>query len=495
MDFPRSSGVVLHPTSLPGRFGVGDLGAEAYRFVDFLAAAGQKVWQVLPLGPTGYGDSPYQCFSAFAGNPLLVSLECLAERGYLPADDLRDAPAFPDAQVDFGSVLPYRRRMLQRAFDGFVQKAGDAEHRAFEEFCEANMQWLHDFALFMAAKELHGGREWTTWDPVLAHRSPRMLPQWHARLAREITVHQYAQFEFFRQWQALRKYANQRGIRIMGDIPIYVAHDSADVWMHPGLFLLDDHGHPTVVAGVPPDYFSRTGQLWGNPLYIWTVMKATGFRWWIDRARSAFALCDVVRIDHFRGFESYWEVPMPAENAVHGRWVQGPGADLFEALEIALDELPIVAENLGMITPQVEELRRKLGFPGMSILQFAFGDGEDGAEFRPNNYKRDLVAYTGAHDNDTLLGWAEKHPEERERAYQYFSTDGPNFLWACIRALLASQAGTVMFPLQDLLGLGSEARMNTPAVPDGNWRWRFTWDQVPQDLAARLKGMTKQFQR
>lgn len=495
MRFPRASGVLLHPTSLPGRFGIGDLGPEAYRFVDFLADAGQKVWQVLPLGPTGYGDSPYQCFSAFAGNPLLISLDRLREQSYLTEEDLRDSPQLPDHEVDFGRVIPFRRAKLQRAFERFLERAVTAEHEAFQDFCQAQVLWLWDYALFAAAKDAHGGREWTAWEGGLAHRSPTDLPHWHGNLAREVAAHQYWQFEFFRQWHALKQYANKRGIRIMGDIPIYLAHDSADVWMHPGLFMLDGDGRPAAVAGVPPDYFSQTGQLWGNPLYCWEVMAATGYRWWIDRFRAAFTLCDVVRIDHFRGFESYWEVPLPAENAVHGRWLKGPGAALFDAVRQALGDPPIVAENLGMITPEVEKLRAALGFPGMSILQFAFGAGEEGKLFRPHNYERNLVAYTGSHDNDTMVGWCGSQPESRQRAERYLGVSGNDLPWASIRALLASVADTVLFPLQDLLGLGNEARMNLPARPDGNWRWRFNWNQFPEGLAGRLRELTELYER
>jgi len=508
MRFPRSGGILLHPTSLPSRFGIGDLGPEAYRFADFLAEAGLRLWQVLPLGPTGYGDSPYQCFSAFAGNPLLVSLERLAEDGLLDACDLEDSPEFAEGFVDYGAVIRWKLPLLKKAHENFQARAGAALREEFEAFCRTEAGWLDDYALFMAAKHAHGGESiWTRWEPDLAARRPDAVNHWRAECASEIERHKFAQFLFFRQWEALRVYCGERGIRMMGDIPIYVAHDSADVWAHPELFQLNRNGDPTVVAGVPPDYFSSTGQLWGNPIYRWDTLERSGFAWWIERFRHVLRLVDIVRLDHFRSFEAYWEVPAGETTAVNGRWVKGPGASLFEALEKALGELPIVAENLGVITPEVEALRERFGFPGMSILQFAFGNDPQAPDFQPHNYPRDRVAYTGTHDNDTTAGWwastgegdstrtPEEVRQEKARAMEYLNTDGSEMHWVFIRTLMASAADTVLFPLQDVLGLGSEARMNRPAKESGNWRWRFRREALSAELAARLKRLTELYGR
>ena len=494
MTFPRSSGILLHPTSLPGRFGIGDFGPEAYRFVDFLAEAGQKIWQVLPLGPTGYGDSPYQLFSAFAGNPLLIGVERLA--------DGAEAPAFPSDTVDFGRAIRYKMTLLRAAHARF---SGGAE---FDAFRSENDGWLADYALFMALKEAHGGEAvWSRWEPEIAERQPGAMAEWRGRLADEMAFVEFTQYLFARQWRDLHNYARARGIRIMGDLPIYVAHDSADVWAHPELFQLDAKGDPAVMSGVPPDYFSATGQLWGNPIYRWDRMAETGFRWWIDRVAAAFANLDMVRVDHFRGLEAYWEVPAGETTARNGRWVKGPGAAMFEALEGALGKLPIVAENLGVITPEVEAIRTQFGFPGMAILQFAFGKDPQAPDFKPHNYPRDRVAYTGTHDNDTTVGWwssagagdstrtAEDIREERDFTRKYLATDGSEIHWVFIRALMASVANTVLFPLQDVLGLGSEARMNTPAVPSGNWQWRCRGDALTPAIARRLKEMVTTYDR
>ncbi len=507
MKFSRSSGILLHPTSLPGRFGIGDLGAEAYRFVDFLVSAGQKLWQVLPLNPTGYGDSPYQCFSAFAGNPLLINLEKLVEQGILAPTDLQGAPAFPDKQVDYGLVLEFKLPVLRKAARNFAASASSDDRMPFESFCRDNATWLDDYTLFMALKDTRRGAVWTQWPPELAARQPTALERWTKRLAKKIEALRYWQFEFDRQWQALKDDCHERNIRLMGDIPIYVAHDSADVWAHPELFYLNEKGNPTKVAGVPPDYFSATGQLWGNPIYRPDVLKNSGYRWWIDRFRASLSLFDIVRLDHFRGFEAYWEVPAGEQTAINGRWVKGPGAELFSALRAALGELPIVAENLGVITPEVEAIRNQFGFPGMSILQFAFGKDPQAPSFLPHNYPRELVAYTGTHDNDTTVGWwisssaadstrtEEDVRKEREFAKAYLGFGNEEINWVCIRALLASVADTVLIPLQDVLGLGSEARTNLPGRPSGNWRWRFTADALTNELAARLRRLTTLYDR
>lgn len=507
MKFPRASGILLHPTSLPGRFGIGDLGLEAYRFADFLYAAKQRVWQVLPLGPTGYGDSPYQVFSAFAGNPLLISLESLAEQGLLSPQDWSDVPPFSPAKVDYGAVIQFKLPLLRKAFGRFQCNAGSTTQGAFQQFCQRQAAWLDDYALFMAIKEAHGGSAWNQWDSAITLRRPEALRHWEAELSEEIQCRKFWQFLFFSQWMALKQYCHERRIQIMGDIPIFVALDSADVWSNPQLFHLDEQGNPTVVAGVPPDYFSATGQLWGNPLYRWDVMAASGYDWWVQRFRAAFEVVDMVRIDHFRGFESYWEVPAQETTAIHGRWVSGPGAELFDAARQALGELPIVAENLGLITPEVEALRKQLGFPGMAVLQFAFGSGTPDSEFLPHNYCRNLLVYTGTHDNDTTVGWwnstgeadSTRLPEEvqREREFvcKYLGVDGSDIHWDFIRAVLASVAKLAMVPLQDVLGLESYARMNLPARPDGNWQWRFVSGMLTESIQERLKELTMLYGR
>ncbi len=500
--FPRSSGILLHPTSLPGRFGIGELGPEAGRFVEFLSLARQRLWQVLPLGPTGYGDSPYQSFSAFAGNPLLISLEALAGEGLLSRDDLAGAPAFPAQAVDYGAVRAFKLPLLARAV-----RPGRLRGE-FENFCAANAAWLDDYALFMSLKEVHGGEAaWTRWRPAIARREPEALEHWRHRLASQIECVKFEQFLFFRQWEALRSACRAAGIRVMGDLPIYVAHDSADVWAHPGYFRLDERGDPEAVSGVPPDYFSATGQLWGNPIYRWDALAEDGYRWWIERFRSAFRLFDMLRVDHFRGFEGYWEVPAGETTARNGRWVKGPGAALFRAVEEELGQLPIVAENLGVITPEVENLRGQFGFPGMAVLQFAFGKDPQAPSFKPHNYTRNLAAYSGTHDNDTAAGWwnstgegdstrtAEDVAREKDYARDYLATNGREINWVLIRALMQSVADTVLFPLQDVLGLGSDARMNLPATSSGNWRWRFCWEMLEPAHAARLARMAELYDR
>ncbi len=511
MKFPRCSGILLHLTSLPGRFGIGDLGSCAYEFADFLFAAGQKLWQVLPLNPTGYGDSPYQCFSAFAGNPMLLSLERLREQGLLQNSDLdlTQSPAFPEDSVEYGPAITFRMAALRRAAQVFFGDASRADHAAFDRFSESARSWLDDYALFMACKDAHQGTMWTTWAPPIRGRDANAMKEWSRKLAAEVKAYKYWQFEFFRQWEGLKNYCQQRGILFMGDIPIYVAHDSANVWAHPDLFWLDEQGRPTVVSGVPPDYFSATGQLWGNPLYRWDLLAANGYKWWIERFRAALALFDVMRLDHFRGFEAYWEVPATETTAMHGRWVKGPGDKLLSALQNAFGDLPIVAENLGVITPAVEKLRKQFGLPGMSLLQFAFGTDPQGPSFRPHNYNRDLVAYTGSHDNDTTVGWwsssgagdSTRTPEdvrkEHEFARAYLNCDDVDseINWAMIRTGLASVADVAIVPLQDVLGLGSEARMNLPGKISGNWKWRYRRGALTAELSARLRSLVMLYDR
>jgi 4-alpha-glucanotransferase len=508
VKFPRCSGILLHVTSLPGHFGIGDLGPSAYEFADFLLAAGQKLWQVLPLNPTGYGDSPYQCFSAFAGNPMLISLERLRDQGLLQASDLAQAPQFPEGVVDFGPVIEFRMATLRRAAQAFFADGSGADRAAFVRFCESASPWLDDYALFMACKGAHHGTMWTEWDAQIRKRDPHGLSDWSRKLAPEVEAFKYWQFEFFQQWEQLRTYCQQRGIRLMGDVPIYVAHDSADVWAHPELFYLDDQGRPTVVSGVPPDYFSATGQLWGNPIYRWGLFADTGYKWWIERFRASLALFDLVRLDHFRGFESYWEVPATEITATNGRWVKGPGEGLLLSLQNALGELPIVAENLGVITPPVEKLRQQFGLPGMSLLQFAFGNDPQGPSFRPHNYTRDLAAYTGGHDNDTTVGWwsstgggdSTRTPEDVSKEHDFARLylnfhDDSAINWVMIRAVLASVADLAIVPLQDVLGLGSDARMNLPGKVSGNWRWRYRPGALTDDLRARLRSLVALYDR
>jgi 4-alpha-glucanotransferase len=497
----RASGILLHPSSLPGRFGIGELGPEAIRFVDFLAASSQRLWQVLPLGPTGYGDSPYQCFSAFAGNPLLVSLDTLAGEGLLSADDLAGAPRFSDTEVDYGGVIAFKLPLLDKAYRTFDKVAGASQREAFEAFRREEAAWLEPYALFTVVKEAHGGGSWTDWEEDIRSHRPAARTRWKKENAEAVRSREFAQYLFFLQWREVKDACRARGIRVMGDIPIFVAHDSADVWAHSELFQLRPDGRPRYVAGVPPDYFSATGQLWGNPLYRWDRMEATGYQWWIERFRATLATVDLVRVDHFRGFEAFWKVPGDAKTAEHGEWVKGPGAALFDALRDALGELPIVAENLGVITPEVEDLRRRFGFPGMAILQFAFGGDPQGSTFIPHNFERALVAYTGTHDNDTTVGWwtggvgASTRTEadvERERAdaLEYLKSDGTEIHWDFIRALIASVADLTIVPLQDVLGLGSEARMNLPGRPGGNWRWRFAPEALTPDITERLRKLT-----
>ena len=502
VKFKRSSGILLHPTSLPGGFGIGDLGPAAFQFVEFLHSTRQSFWQVLPLGPTGYGDSPYQTFSAFAGNPLLISPEKLLGEGLLSSGDLQDLPAYSSSKVDFGAVIAWKLPLLKKAYENFCAHATPSQREVFQSFCATHSSWLMDFALFMAVKQAHGGIAWNDWDSAIAQREPKALTKWCRELAREIDSHKFSQFLFFHQWRELKQYTHNREVKIMGDIPIFVSCDSSDVWAHPELFYLDEKGSPTVVAGVPPDYFSATGQLWGNPLYRWEVMEHSGYRWWIERFRAAFELFDAVRLDHFRGFEAYWEVPAKEKTAVRGRWVKGPGASLFEAVRKELGDLPIVAENLGLITPEVADLMEQLGFPGMAVLQFAFGAASPASDFLPHNYTRNQLVYTGTHDNNTTVGWwtgtgtqdstrtSQEVNQERAFALKYLATDGVDIHWTFIRTVLASVAHLAIIPLQDLFGLGNEARMNLPATADGNWRWRYCREMITSEIVERLKGMT-----
>lgn len=507
MTSSRKSGILLHITSLPGGHGIGDFGKSAHQFVDLLARTGQTIWQVLPLGPTGYGNSPYQCYSAFAGNPLLVSLDDLASQKLLSPDSLRSGPAFPTKRVDYDAVVEYQTAKLREAFQEFRRRPNDEAKRELGAFSANHRYWLDDYALFRALKTYNGGKPWHEWDVDVRSRDPKALAAWRQQLADDVAFETFIQFEFFRQWKSLKKYANDRGVEVVGDIPIFVAHDSADVWSHQDLFSLREDGRPEVVAGVPPDYFSVTGQLWGNPLYRWDRMAASGFHWWTERIRSSLELFDQIRVDHFRGFEAYWEVPGDAKVASGGRWVKGPGKAMFVKAQEELGKMPLIAEDLGMITPEVEALRDELGYPGMRVLQFAFGDDPKSTDYQPHNYPRHCIVYTGTHDNDTVVGWFKSgvgegttrdlEQIERERAYtlRYTGTDGSQIHWDMIRLALASVAETAIFPLQDLLGLGTEARMNTPGTAEGNWTWRFEWDQITPDAEKRLAEMTAVYER
>jgi 4-alpha-glucanotransferase len=507
MPFRRSSGVLLHPTALAGRFGIGDLGPSAFAFIDLLASAGQRLWQVLPLGPTGYGDSPYQSFSAFAGNPLLISLDALIEDGLLAESEASGGRPFVPGSVDYASVIAHRRAIWPLVLERFDASAPAILER-FDRFCHAQARWLNDFALFMAVKDAHGQVAWTDWEADIAARDPAAMARWSSRLSREIRLYQLTQFLFFDQWARVRAHCRARSIEILGDLPIFVAHDSADVWSRRELFRLDAAGRPTVVAGVPPDYFSATGQLWGNPHYDWTRLEQTGYAWWIDRIRTMLTLVDRVRLDHFRGFVAAWEVPGGATSAIHGEWRPGPGASLLEAIRtaLAIDPLPFVAENLGVITPDVEALRNQFGFPGMAILQFAFGTDPQAPDFRPHNYRRNLVVYTGTHDNDTTIGWwtggtghstrsQDDIARERDYARRYLRLNDGAVHWAFIRGVLASVADTAIVPAQDVLGLGSEARTNQPGIASGNWRWQLQPGQFTADLASRLGVLTETYER
>jgi len=501
MAFPRRSGILLHPTSLPGKFGIGNLGCGARQFVDFLVAADQTYWQLLPLGPTGYGNSPYQSLSAFAGNPMLISLETLVESGYLSRKDIEDSPTFPEGRVGFTSVTKYKSRLLSRAYDSFRTKAPSDEQAAFSTFCTDQAFWLDDFALFMALRKSHDLRSWQEWETDLATREPAALANARDRLAHQIENEKYQQWQFFQQWLAVKRYANRQGIAVIGDIPIFVALDSADVWANTHLFELDEDLRPRVVSGVPPDFFSETGQLWGHPLYRWNLMSENDYAWWIARFQMAFTQADVMRIDHFRGFYNYWEVPAEAKTAARGRWRYGPGADLFHVVTSELGKVDIIAEDLGDLDAEsraaVDALEKAFDYPGMKVLQFAFGAGPSDP-FLPHNYSPDCVTYTGTHDNDTVTGWYHVTSTEDERACarRYLGSDGTNIAWDMIRLAWASVANTAITTAQDLLGLGNEARMNLPGtVGPRNWTWRLCKGALTDDIAERLQDVTVTYGR
>lgn len=488
--FSRAGGILLHPSSLPGPYGIGDLGPQAYHFVDWLASTGCNLWQVLPLGPTGYGDSPYQCFSAFAGNPYLISFDALIEDGLLTVDDFTDLPTFKPSIVEYGQLIPWKLGVLQKAFNR-LSSTSEGFQGEFEQFRVDNGSWLDDYALFMSLKEANGGGAWSGWDESLRKREPSAMEKARLDHQEDILRHSFYQFLFFRQWYKLRAYAKNRGIRIIGDIPIFIAYDSADAWANPDLFFLDKMSLPTVVAGVPPDYFSATGQLWGNPLYRWDVHKASRYAWWLERFRSVLNFVDIVRLDHFRGFAGYYEIPYGAATAETGQWMTGPGKDFFTTISREFSgegnsTLPIIAEDLGVITPDVVELRDGFHLPGMKVLQFGFSGADN--PFLPHNYTQNCVAYTGTHDNDTAMGWFESAPpEERKFALRYLNSDGSDFAWDLIRAVWSSIAVYAIAPMQDVLSLGTEARMNFPSRLGGNWEWRMEEKDTDAALAERLR--------
>ena len=485
----RSSGVLLHPTSLPSRGGIGDFGPAAYEFVDWLTAAKQTLWQVLPLQPIGCGNSPYSCTSAFAGNVLMVSLERLAERGLLDPGLLATLPD-GEAPVDFEGVRAHKLPLLRQAAAKFLGSATGSPRERFERFCRDNDWWLDDYVLFSTLRERFGEQPWNSWPEPIARRETKAIAELRTELKQQLEVERFLQFAFFEQWGALRAYGMARGIRVIGDVAIFVSYDSADVWTHPELFQLKENLSPRVVAGVPPDAFSKTGQRWGNPLYDWEALKATGYDWWIRRMRWAIETCDIVRLDHFRGFEAYWEIPAEEPTAVHGRWVNGPNATFFDALRDALGRLPFIAEDLGYITPEVHDLRKTLEMPGMKILQFGFGN--PGAHiYLPHRYDCDCVVYTGTHDNDTVVGWWRHGATDKEKqlASMYLGSTGRGINWAFIRAACASVANFCIIPIQDILGLDSDARMNVPSKTTGNWSWRLPSGALTPELAAKMAAL------
>lgn len=490
MKFPRSSGILLHPTSLPGPFGSGDLGAAAHEFIDWLASAGQSLWQMLPIGPVGMANSPYMSLSAFAGSALLIDLHELVSLGWLASDDIEDTSGFSIHRIDYPRVARVRAAMLAKASKNYFQKRSGEERQQFEAYCEAEKGWLEDYALFQALNHQYGGKLWVSWERDLVHRKALALKKAAKELKEQVDLQRFVQWRFAHQWNTMKKYANDHNIKLVGDIPIFVAHHSADVWSNQKAFSLDDNGMPIVVAGVPPDYFSEDGQRWGNPLYRWDVMKQQKYSWWIERFRRTLTLFDILRIDHFRGFEGYWEIPASEKTARVGRWVKGPGAELFKEIKKKLGSLPIIAEDLGVITPQVKALRKKFDFPGMKVLQFAFMGGPEDS-FLPHNYERNYVVFTGTHDNDTTRGWYEKASEhERDFVRRYCKTDGHEIHWDLIKIGLQSVADVTMIPLQDIIGLGSEGRMNFPGTVEGNWEWRFTKDQIAPWATNRLYEIT-----
>jgi 4-alpha-glucanotransferase len=493
----RCSGILLHPISFPGKFGIGDLGFEAHHFIDFLAESNQQLWQTLPLGPTGFGNSPYMSYSAMAGNPLLISPERLKHDALLSEDDFDGLSEFESGCIDYDRVAQVKLPLLRKASDRFKQQATPKQKDQFQQFCQSKAYWLDDFALFMAIKCEQNGASWHTWSREIAKRDPEALEQCKRRLSDGIFFEKFLQFEFFRQWSEIKHYANSKGIQIMGDIPIYVAQDSADVWANPQNFCLDEEtNEPALMAGAPPDFFSETGQLWGNPVYNWEYLQQSNFQWWVQRFHAMLDYVDLIRIDHFVGFASFWAIPQGETEARAGKWIKAPGQAFFETLKQELGTLPVLAEDLGVVTPEVEALRNQFGCPGMKILHFAF-DGDPKNPYLPFNFDRNFVVYTGNHDNDTTIGWYEQlNDKERNNLLTYLGCVSPDGIhWDMIRLAFSSIANIAIVPLQDVLGLGTEARMNFPGKQDGNWGWRYQADALTPETRDRLKRLTQFFDR
>jgi 4-alpha-glucanotransferase len=494
----RKSGILLHLTSLPSPYGIGDMGPEAYRFTDFLAEAKQSFWQILPLNPTErvYGNSPYHSISAFAGNPLIISPELLVQDGFLATADCEPLPTGPIGRVDYENIVPYKEKVFNTAYDRFTKVQ---DHDAYKTFCAENISWLDDFSLFVALKGHFQGKAWNQWPPEVRDRQPEALQSMIEDLHDTIEQEKFLQYFFFRQWFALKGYCNEKGIRIIGDIPIYVDYDSVDVWTHPETFKLDAEGKPEAVAGVPPDYFSATGQLWGNPVYRWDILKQRGFDWWIRRMGHTLNLFDVVRIDHFRGLVAYWEVPAGEQTAIHGRWVEAPVYDFFDGLRAQFPSLPVIAEDLGVITPDVREVMQHFELPGMKVLLFAFGEDNPMHPYLPHTYEKNTVVYTGTHDNNTVRGWFEREakPKDKKRLFRYLGrkTSPQEIPWELIRLAMMSVANLAIIPMQDILGLGAEARMNRPATGDGNWEWQLVPGELTPALVEKLRAMTQIYGR
>ena len=495
--FERSSGILLHPTSLPGKYGIGSLGKEAYKFVDFLKKSNQKLWQIFPLGPTGYGDSPYQCFSSFAGNPYLIDFDLLIEQNLLTEEDLKDVNFGGNEEyIDYGAIYNQKYPLLRKAYENFKANGNKELKEKLETFKTENSSWLDDYSLYISLKNHFNGLPWNEWEDDIRTRKEDAINKYKAELANEIEYHNFIQFLFFTQWNNVKKYANDNGIKIIGDIPIFVAVDSSDAWANPEIFLFDPELKPVKVAGVPPDYFSATGQLWGNPLYDWDKLKELNYKWWVDRVKANLSTCDIIRIDHFRGFDEYWAVPYGDKTAENGTWCPGPRTDLFNAIKNELGELPIIAEDLGTMTQGVIDLREATGFPGMKILGFAF-DSKEENDYLPHTYTKNCVVYTGTHDNDTLIGWFTKaNEDDKQFARNYLNSRSDNEIhWDAIRGAWSSVANMAIAPIQDFLGLGSEARINTPGLASGNWQWRLKDGVLTDELAERIAKLTKVYSR
>ncbi|MFX1241993.1 MAG: 4-alpha-glucanotransferase [Promethearchaeota archaeon] len=495
----RYGGVLLHPISLPGEYGIGDLGPEIYKFIDYLHDYEQNVWQILPLGPTGYGNSPYQCFSAFAGNPMIISIEELCNIGLLLKNQCKPEEPFSEHYIDYGRVIPYKWGILELAFNNYSKNPPIKLEYDFTEFVSKNLFWLDDFSLYMSIKRVNELKPWNKWDEDLRFRDKKALERWKKDNEREIKFQQFIQFIFFKQWNNVKKYANLRNIQIIGDIPIFVAYDSADLWSNPELYFLDDKRELIYVAGVPPDYFSSSGQRWGNPLYNWDLMKKQGYKWWIQRIKHNLEKVDILRIDHFRGFESYWQIPASESTAVVGKWIPGPGLDLFSTLKEKLGFLPIIAEDLGIITPKVKNLLEQTGFPGMRVLQFAFGDKDrtsNEKSYLPHFFDKNTLVYTGTHDNQTTKSWFDNLSRQAKKVViEYTNSDGKDIVGDLIRLAWGSVAKMAIIPVQDLLRLGDEARMNFPGKIGNNWEWRFTWDQLTPEKGEEIRFLSRLYDR